>query len=113
MGVGEKSILDTRNNLYVKDMVCAYSLAIEKGIVGEAYNIGSGVSYKISDILDKLISMSSVKIKIEKEKDLMRPGDNPELLCNPNKFIKLTHWKPEASIESTLKDTLDYWRNIA
>lgn len=96
----------------VKDMVRAYVLAIEKVKSGEACNIGSGISYKISDILNKLISMSSSKIKIEKDEALSRPGDNPDLVCDASKFIKLTGWKPLISIDTTLKDTLDYWRNI-
>ena len=96
----------------VRDMVEAYVLAIEKGKVGEVYNIGSGTSYKISDILDKLISMSSSKIRVEKDEDLTRPNDNPELVCNASKFISLTDWKPKISIETTLRNTLDYWRNI-
>jgi len=96
----------------VKDMVRAYTLAIEKGKDGEVYNIGSGTSYRIFDILDKLVSMSSSKIKIEEDKALFRPNDNPDLLCDAGKFIKLTGWKPQISIEKTLKDTLDYWRNI-
>lgn len=96
----------------VKDMVNAYILAIEKGKDGEVYNIGSGVSYKISDILNKLISMSSSEIEIEKDKTLFRPGDTQDLVCDARKFIKLTGWKPEISIDTTLKNTLDYWRNI-
>lgn len=96
----------------VKDMVRAYTLAIEKGKYGEAYNVGSGVSYRIFDILDKLVTMSSSKIKIEKDRTLFRPSDNPDLLCDSSKFTKLTGWKPQISIETTLKDTLDYWRNI-
>jgi GDP-4-dehydro-6-deoxy-D-mannose reductase len=96
----------------VKDMVRAYVLAIEKGKYGEVYNIGSGTSYKISDILNKLVSMSSSKIEIEKDKTLFRPNDNPDLVCDAGKFIRLTGWEPQISIEKTLKDTLDYWRNI-
>lgn len=96
----------------VKDMVYAYTLAIEKGQYGDVYNIGTGISYKISDVLSKLISMSFAKIKIEKDETLFRPIDNPELICNANKFAKLTGWKPKIPIEKTLKDTLDYWRNI-
>lgn len=96
----------------VKDMIRAYSLAIEKGKIGEVYNIGSGISYKISDILNTLVSMSKVKIKIEKDGALIRPSDNPDLICDPRKFVSLTNWKPEISIETTLKDTLDYWRNL-
>jgi GDP-4-dehydro-6-deoxy-D-mannose reductase len=96
----------------VKDMVRAYVLAIEKGEYGEAYNIGSGVSYKILDILSKLVSMSSAEIKIEKDETLLRPSDNPDLTCDTKKFTELTGWKPEISIDTTLKNTLDYWRNI-
>lgn len=96
----------------VKDMVRAYALAIEKGKYGEVYNIGSGIPYKISEILNKLISFSSRRIKIEKDKALFRPGDNPELVCDFSKFAQLTGWKPKIPIDATLKDTLDYWRNI-
>lgn len=96
----------------VKDMVSAYLLAIEKGKDGEVYNIGSGISYKMSDILNQLVFLSSSKIKIEKDEDLFRPSDNPELLCDASKFKKITGWKPKISMEETLKDTLDYWRNI-
>jgi len=96
----------------VKDMVNAYILAIEKGKDGEVYNIGSGVSYKILDILNKLVSMSATHIKIEKDEALLRPNDNPDLICDASKFMKLTGWGPQIPIETTLKETLDYWRNI-
>ena len=105
--------LDTKRDfINVKDIARAYVLAIEKGKYGEVYNIGSGKSYKIFDILSMLIDMSSRKIKIEKDESLFRPSDNRELLCDTRKFQKLTSWKPKISIEETLKDTLDYWRNI-
>lgn len=96
----------------VKDMIYAYFLAIEKGKYGDVYNIGTGISYKMSEILNKLISMSSVRIKIKKDMTLFRPGDNPNLICDCEKFMKLTGWKPAVSIDETLENTLDYWRNI-
>ncbi len=96
----------------VRDMVKAYDLAVSIGALGEVYNLGSGISYKISDILDKLLSLSKAEIKIEVDKSLFRPSDNPDLVCNAAKFKKLTGWAPEIGIDITLKDTLDYWRNI-
>jgi GDP-4-dehydro-6-deoxy-D-mannose reductase len=96
----------------VRDVVKAYSLLMEKGEFGEVYNIGSGVSYKISQILEMLLSFSSAKITVNVDKSLFRPIDDPELVCDPSKVNKLTGWKPEIPIEKTLKDTLDYWRNI-
>ncbi|MEX2007661.1 MAG: GDP-mannose 4,6-dehydratase [Candidatus Levyibacteriota bacterium] len=96
----------------VRDMVQAYLLALEKGELGEVYNIGNGVSYKISEILDMLLSFSTVKIKVEVDNDLLRPKDEPELRCDRSKFTAQTGWEPKIKIEQTLKDTLDYWRNI-
>jgi GDP-4-dehydro-6-deoxy-D-mannose reductase len=96
----------------VRDMVKAYSLIMEKGEFGEVYNIGSGRSYKISEILEMLLSFSSVKITVEIDKSLFRPIDDPELVCDSTKINKTTGWKAEIPLEETLKDTLDYWRNI-
>lgn len=96
----------------VRDMVIAYVLAIEKGKFGQVYNIGSEKSYKISQILDKLLMLSKVKIKVRVGQSLLRPVDIPELLCDSTKFRKLTNWHPLISINTTLKDTLDYWRRI-
>ncbi len=96
----------------VRDMVKAYALAVSAGEYGEVYNLGFGVSYKISDILNKLLSLSKAEIKVEIDKSLFRPIDNPDLICDATKFKKLTGWKPEIEIDTTLKDTLDYWRNI-
>lgn len=94
----------------VRDMVKAYLLALEKGEGGEVYNLGSGKSYLISDILEMMIGMSKTEIKTENDASLVSPSNDPELLCDPSKFINLTGWKPEIPIEKTLQDTLDYWR---
>lgn len=96
----------------VRDMVKAYDLAVSKGVFGDVYNLGSGISYKISDILNKMLSLSKAEIAVEVDKSLFRPIDNPELVCDASKFKKLTGWEPEIEIDTTLRDTLDYWRNI-
>lgn len=96
----------------VRDMVSAYSLAIEKGSLGDVYNIGNGTSHQISEILQKLLSLSAKKIKVEVDKNLFRPKDEPELRCDRSKFTNKTGWKPRISLDKTLKDTLDYWRNL-
>jgi GDP-4-dehydro-6-deoxy-D-mannose reductase len=96
----------------VRDMVKAYVLALEKGKVGDVYNLGSGSSHKISEILEIMRGMSKTEIKIEEDPNLIRPHDDPELLCDSSKFENLTGWKPEIPIEKTLEDTLEYFRGI-
>ncbi|MDP2649878.1 MAG: GDP-mannose 4,6-dehydratase [bacterium] len=96
----------------VRDIVAAYTLIIEKGKSGDVYNIGSGISYQISDILAMLLSFAKVKIKIEKDPSLFRPSDIPEQRADISKIKNLTGWSPSIPIETTLRETLDYWRNI-
>ncbi len=96
----------------VRDTVRAYEMLMTKGTPGEVYNIGSGQSHKIQEVLDILLSYSTINIIVEKDPALMRPGDIPELRCDYDKLHKATGWKPEISLETSLKDTLDYWRNI-
>lgn len=96
----------------VRDAIRAYELIMHKGEPGEAYNVGSGKSHRIQEILDILLSFPQKEIIVEKDPSLMRPGDIPELLCDYSKLHHATGWKPEIELEQTLKDTLDYWRNI-
>lgn len=105
--------LDTyRDFTDVRDMVIAYELILEKGTLGDVYNIGFGKDYKISDILEKLISFSSKKISVEVDKSLLRPSDTQKLVCDNSKLKTVINWEPKIEIEKTLQNTLDYWRHI-
>jgi GDP-4-dehydro-6-deoxy-D-mannose reductase len=94
----------------VRDVVRAYALALEKGTPGEVYNIASGKGIKIKDLLAKLVEMTRVEIKIEKDPSRLRPSDVQLLTGSPEKFQKATGWKPEIPFERTLRDLMDYWR---
>ena len=94
----------------VRDMVRAYWLVLEKGKIGEVYNICSNKAYSIKEVLDILLSLSRKRIKIEEDPQRMRPSDVPILLGDNTKFKKETGWQPEISFEKSIKDLLDYWR---
>jgi GDP-4-dehydro-6-deoxy-D-mannose reductase len=94
----------------VRDMVRAYLLAVEKCDAGDVYNIASETTWQIKKVLEMLLSMSKVKIRIEKDPERMRPSDVELLLGDASKFKKKTGWKVEIPFEQTLQDLLDYWR---
>jgi len=96
----------------VRDIVKGYALICQKGISGEVYNIGSGKSHQMKELLDILLSLSDKKITIESDSKRFLPVDVDNIYCNYGKLNSLTGWKPEIPIEKTLKDTLDYWRSI-
>jgi GDPmannose 4,6-dehydratase len=97
----------------VRDAVRAYFMLVTiNPIAGEYYNIGGQHTAKVGEILDHLISISSIKnnIKIEVDPDRLRPIDADLQVPNTDKFTKHTGWKPEISFEQTMLDLLDYWR---
>lgn len=95
----------------VRDIVNAYRLLIEKGQNGQLYNVGSGNSIEISEILSKLISLSKAKINVVIDKNRFRPIDTPEIKANINKLKNDTRFKAEHNIDETLLEVLNYFRN--
>ena len=94
----------------VRDMVRAYWLALEKCEPGDVYNICTGRSWTIRELLDILLSMTQTKIEVRQDPARLRPSDVPVLLGDNSKFVKATGWKPTIPFEQTLRDMLDYWR---
>jgi GDP-4-dehydro-6-deoxy-D-mannose reductase len=112
--VMEVGNLDARRDFTdVRDMVRAYWLSLEKGKPGKAYNICTGKSYSIKEILDQLIELSGVKVEVRTDKGRLRPSDVPLLEGDNSEFTTDTGWKPEIPIEKTLADLLEFWRTCA
>ena len=97
---GLRSIVD------VRDLV--RGLVLCENIKNETINLGSNVSHKIGDVL-KLIAGDT---PYEVANYLLRPTDEPIILGNINKAKDLLGWKQEITLEQTITDTLDYWRNL-
>jgi GDP-4-dehydro-6-deoxy-D-mannose reductase len=94
----------------VRDIVRGYWLCLEKGEDGEVYNVGTGKTYSMREILDLLLSMSKIKVKVEVDPQRLRPSDVPVLLSDCTKLKELTGWQPKIPIRQSLEDLLNYWR---
>ncbi len=95
----------------VRDIVRGYWLLLEKGEPGEVYNLCSGRSWAIREILDFYLRRSSVSgIAVKEDPARLRPSDVPHLLGDASKIRQALGWKPEIPFEQTLLDTLEYWR---
>ena len=96
-------------------MVEAYSLAIDRCEPGELYLIGSDRESDIHtfrEAVEGLIGRSEVDgILYEVDPQYVRPTQVPFLICDPNKFVSLTGWRPELGFDRILDDTLGYWRD--
>ena len=103
--------LDVRRDFSdVRDIVSAYSLAIEKCRIGEVYNICSGNAFSVKEILDILAGMSDAEIEVKQDKGKIRKRDIPIMIGDNTKFCSETGWKAKIPLKQTLRDLLDYWR---
>ena len=96
----------------VRDMVRAYGLALEAGEPGEVYNIGTGRSRCIQEMLDVLLGLAKVEVTIEPDASRLRPVDMLDLVCDASKFRARTGWDPQIPFEQSLHDLLDYERAL-
>lgn len=96
----------------VRDAVKAYyTLVTVNPIGGEYYNIGGEYTCKISDMLNYLLSKSTVKnIEVVTDPERLRPIDADLQVPNTDKFKNHTGWEPEIPFNKTMDDLLDYWR---
>ena len=112
-GTGE----NVRDWLYVKDHCAAIDKVINKGIVGETYNIGGlneitnvDIVKKICNILDKTIPNSngySYQKLITYVED--RPGHDYRYAVDINKIKNNLGWSPEESFETGIKKTIEWY----
>lgn len=102
----------TRDLSDVRDVVRAYKLIMENDTTpGEVFNVCSGKGVVMKDLLNTLITQSGQSIEIKTDPERIRPSDNPISVGNHDKITQKFAWHPEYSLEQTLKDTLEYWRN--
>ena len=79
---------------------------------GEYYNIGGTHTCSVGEMLNHLLSLSSVPdIKITVDSDRLRPIDADLQVPDTTKFNQHTGWEPEITFEATMSDLLEYWRS--
>jgi GDP-4-dehydro-6-deoxy-D-mannose reductase len=94
----------------VRDIVRGYYLALTQGQSGEVYHLGSEHAYPIREILDTLIRLSGHPVTVVPEATRMRAVNVPRLVADCGKLRAQTGWRAEISLEQSLADVLDYWR---
>ncbi|NOY77866.1 MAG: dTDP-glucose 4,6-dehydratase [Calditrichaeota bacterium] len=98
---------NVRDWIYVEDHCAAIDLVLQKGQLGEVYNIGAGNEKNNLEITDYILK------KLEKPKDLMvfvddRLGHDRRYSLNWDK-IKQLGWEPSISFEEAMDKTIDWY----
>jgi len=99
-----------RDFIDVRDAVRAYVLLAEKGQAGQTYNVASGKPVAIRECLEFLRKQARVPIETVLDHAQVQKNDVPIQIGSAKRLHKLTGWEPEISIEHSLLDILEDWR---
>ena len=98
----------------VRDAIRAYNMILEGNFApnGEVYNIGGSHVCSIKDMLDHLVSLSTIKddLEIVNDPTRLRPIDADLQVPDTSKFVAASGWKPRYRFVETMSDLLEYWR---
>lgn len=103
-GTGE----NVRDWLFVEDHCRALELVIQKGQIGEVYNIGANneiPNITVARQITRLLGKSEDMIKLVKD----RPGHDRRYALDCQKIRKLG-WVPRVSFEEGLRRTVEWYR---
>ena len=113
----EKKILATGNlNIRrdftdVRDGARAYLMLMKKGKPGEIYNVCSGKSRELKEVIKLLKQVVKTDFIVDEDKNRFNNNDPLELFGD-NAKLKALGWRPEISLQESLRDTLEYWREF-
>lgn len=91
------NLTSKRDYLDINDVISAYWRILLEGEPGRIYNVCSGRSVLMKDILDELIRTSRKKINIEVNRELLRAADVSDIYGD-NSNLKNIGWAEEVDI---------------
>jgi GDP-4-dehydro-6-deoxy-D-mannose reductase len=102
--------LETRRDFTdVRDVVRAYAALVDRQVTG-AFNVCTGRSVTVAEVLSGLSELTSLEVLSVSETDLIREGEILDLRGSHAKLTEATGWQPEIPLSRTLADVLDWWR---
>ncbi len=97
----------------VRDTVRAYVALMASGRAGHVYNVCSGRTISIRQVLDGLMARVALPVTVTADPARMRPADTPVVLGSHAKLTADTGWTPACSLDDTLDALLADWRDRA
>ncbi len=95
-----------RDFIDINDACRALVALTEKGVKGEAYNICSGRSCSIKELLDLMIRESELEVKVVQDSGRMKDNDIDEIYGSYEKLNGLTGWAPKVLLLESVKELL-------
>lgn len=93
-----------RDYIHTSDMANAIEGLMSQFTEGyDIFNLGQGIEYSVTEIVDAFESVLNEKIEIVQDPSRMRKSDRLHLLADNTKLKKFLNWEPKISIEEGIK----------
>jgi UDP-glucose 4-epimerase len=100
----------TRDYVFVGDLVRAHLLALEKETGCDIYNIGTAIETDVNTLFLHLSELSGNAANIP-DYAPPRPGEQKRSVCSYQKIKHELGWEPKTLLREGLQQTLDFFRN--
>jgi nucleoside-diphosphate-sugar epimerase len=99
--LGNTSVV--RELMDVRDVAAIYARLLESKETSEAVNLCAGRGYRVDDVLEKLCTLTGVRLRINRAPALVRGNEIPELVGSPAKLSRLIGEPTFRPLEETLR----------
>jgi UDP-glucose 4-epimerase len=100
----------TRDFLYIDDLVRAVILCIEKDVDGETFQIASGMERTVGEVADLLAdALARRGVKMHIEHGSPRIGDVKRNFADTSKATRMLGWQVKTELEDGIEKTIDYF----
>lgn len=101
-----KDLEPKRDYVYVKDLINVILKAVETDLDFEIFNVGSGESYSVGDIITFVQKINNSQLPVFSE-ETTRKGEIMNTIADISKAKKILKWSPEWDIVKGLKETIE------
>jgi nucleoside-diphosphate-sugar epimerase len=105
-----RTLYSKNDFVYVEDVARALRMILEKDTVGYLYNIGSGYSTQIRDIIKIVYDIYGLKETDITENEPLQNEDPVDFWADISRIRNDLHWEPRYDIKAGIKKTLNLYK---
>ena len=104
------NLFPKRDFIYIQDVISAIYAVIKRTSGFDVYNIGTGKSSSVNEVITNLTKITKKNIKIQTDVSKIRKFEIKEIRSDSSKIMSLG-WKPKIELYKGLKMTVQQITN--
>jgi len=94
----------------VRDVVSAYAALVEKGAIGAVYNVCSGKTVSLREVIRIFQDICGKEVELLTDTERVRSCEVTRVAGDCGRIVRDTGWRPQIPLATTLLDLMNFWR---